>query len=204
VEHPPSLALHVTAATLTPACAPTHTLLCSDVATSGGVSPSGAGQYVYLIGDRGTGSPIKSISFGITYGNNDLSGRFDHVGVDVLSWQSCATSESPSELWPAPGSSNTLAWANPECSTSHPLVAGYFYLSAFSPDALWVTKPLGATAASIARCDNSNVTLESTRLGHAAFSASGDVGCNPCFTNCESPTPVEVSTWSGIKSLFGR
>jgi hypothetical protein len=106
-------------------------------------------------------------------------------------------------VWPAPGSSNTLAWSDAPCSPTKPLVAGYFYVSAFSPDTLWATGPAG-NPARVTLCDDSQVNVATARLGNAMFNAAGSGGCNPCSSDCEPPIAVEKTTWSGIKALFTR
>ncbi len=202
-ERAASIALHV-APNAAPSCSSSTPALCADIVTSGTTAPAGPGRYVYMLGDRGTGSPVRSIHCGITYGNRQLSGRFDGTGIDIVSWHSCATTESPSELWPAPGSSITLNWSSPECSTSRPLVAGYFYVSAFSSDTLRVTRGVDNSPARVTRCDNVAVNMADARLGTAVFGPGGGSGCNPCTANCELPIPVQRSTWGGIKALWTR
>jgi hypothetical protein len=134
------------------------------------------------------------------------------AGVDVYTWTLCATLEFSSTGWPQSGGGNLITWdATTRCQTTAPsvqlgvvAVAGYFYLAAYSPDLMRVTRRPVDNAAKVANCGSVEDDVDwcfpgqdfATHLGAAGF---GRGGINPCGRSC--PDPVESSTWSGVKAL---
>ncbi len=102
----------------------------SDVLTHGDLYPQHYLAYV-LITDFDTKEGIAGVQFGVSY--DDSVGR----GVDVLSWQDCALYQWPMDAWPGANSGNLLTWdQNEGCQQDDPVVVGFFYLTAYSPDRL--------------------------------------------------------------------
>lgn len=185
---------------------------CTSVITSGSLHPQHYFAYVVVAGAYSSGAPrsgISGVQFGIDY---DGAGQ---SGVDIFSWTSCGSTETPSSGWPGPGGGNLITWNSvTRCQTEEPDVppqgasatSGYFYLTAYSPDALRITPRPDDGFAMIRDCllvdaviEADGVVQNPSRLGTAAFSADGAVpGYNPCNTS----TPVVLKTWSGIKALY--
>ena len=100
------------------------------VVTAGNVDPQGYYAYV-LITDYDVRRGLAGAQFGISYDDSDK------VGVDILSWQSCALYEWPMDGWPGSDTGNLLTWNQAEdCQEKTPLPVGFFYLIANSPDRL--------------------------------------------------------------------
>lgn len=86
--------------------------------------------------------------------------------------------------------------------------AGYFYLSATSPDELRIRPNPEDQVASVRDCRAVWTRLEyewqprtPSPLGFASFSADGS---NPGHAPCGPQViPVQKTTWGGIKALFG-
>jgi hypothetical protein len=98
------------------------------IATHGDVNAQG--YYVYvLVTDYDLRRGIAGVQFGVSYDDSSDS------GVDVLSWQSCALYEWPMDGWPASDNGNLLTWNQADdCQDKMPLVVGFFYVVAHSPD----------------------------------------------------------------------
>jgi len=100
------------------------------VTTAGNVDPQGYYAYV-LITDYDVRRGMAGTQFGISYNDSEK------VGVDILSWQSCALYEWPMDSWPASDTGNLLTWNQAEdCQEKLPLPVGFFYVIAYSPDRL--------------------------------------------------------------------
>ena len=99
--------------------------------------------YAVLAAFNGSpGEGLAGISCGIDY--DGLTGS----GVDVFEWNVCRDGlQFPNGNWPDPGTGNRITWINTTgCQTTEPsengvtAVAGYFYISSYSPDRLSVTE----------------------------------------------------------------
>src|SRR5512140_1626554 len=167
-----------------------------------------------LVTDADPAAGIGGLQFGIDYG----SGIADVVGVDVFNWTLCATLESlqPSPRWPQSGGGILITWPYsgfPElCQRYEPggpgtgvvATAGYFYCGAYSDAVLAITpRPLDNMAKVIdcsgveENIQGIGVTHTPSHLGSVGFGTIQ--GYNPCGLN----TPVDNSTWSEVKSLYG-
>ncbi|TPW12805.1 MAG: hypothetical protein FD129_1397, partial [bacterium] len=142
------------------------------------------------------GSPqsgVQGVQFGVTYDGSP------GAGVDVFGWSACAAGQITTGGWPAPGAGINLIWNS--CHVEEPhgtghgvaVVAGYFYLSAYSPDRLELTNAESQHGLPITDCNQvqtSGFDSAPPRRGHAVFSPAGDQsGWNPC-----TPTPLTTGS----------
>jgi hypothetical protein len=192
--------------------APNYVPPCQNVRTSGSLSP--AVHYAYLLIANGftnglVNSGLAGLQCGIHYDGAASA------GVDVFSWTRCCDLEFSSTGWPNSGGGTILTWdATNHCQRFEPggagtgvaAVAGYFYLSAYSPDLMRVRPRPVDGMAKVASCQAQETLLEGagyfpvpSPLGYAAFSAGGNV---PGYSPCTTGTPVVHKTWSDIKTLF--
>lgn len=197
------LLLHVVPATGSPgpSCAVAPIQDCAtEVVTAGDLVPSRHYVYVLASGYENLGG----LAFGIAYDDGQPSGKTDKEALDIFSWTLCATQQylpSPPEVWPGPGSGTLILWdVQASCQTGPVATVGYFYVSAYGPDALQLTPRPSDTQANVVDCAAREHPLPSSALGRARFSAGAlEPGVNPCMT--EGPIPVRPATWSKIKTL---
>jgi len=205
--------VHVGAPTVKNACAIGPPDACENLVTAGTLATSSSGpfHFLYVLGapghplDENDPADLAGVQFGISYDGDNPDGMENGHGLDVFGWSICATLEFPSAGWPRPGTGNLVTWPQDRCQAGPLAVAGYFYVGAYGTDTFrLIPRPVDG-AAKVARCSGREVLLTDSDLGAAAFSAGGTVsGCNPCFTDCADATPVQRTTWSGVKTLFGR
>ena len=206
-SQPPKLLLHVGPAGRSNSCGSLVLESPEDVSTRGGLSAAGGPFYnVYLIASRGTLPTIGGLECGITYENGEPGDMRNGAGIDILEWTLCASAQIPAgqaPVWPAPGSGNMIAWdVSTDCQVGNKAVAGYFYLAAYSADALRLTPPPGQSEAHMVACDPISVPMSAADLGYVRFSSDTSVkGCNPVLEAC-AVVPVRAATWGGIKALF--
>jgi hypothetical protein len=108
---------------------------CFGLVTAAPLNPEG--YFVYLlVSDLDPEAGIGGLQCGVSYDPAPGS------GIDVVSWRLCAAAEYPHGTWPEVGGGNFIAW---NIGSSHPVtgcqkdpvaVAGYFYISTYSPDRL--------------------------------------------------------------------
>lgn len=174
-------------------------------------SPDGPFYYVYLlVCDASDSTKVGGFECGITYpGSYNPAG--DPTGpITVFSWTNCATMEFPSTGWPAPGGGNAITWSAANCPGTRSLpsnrysviaIGGFFYLGAYAPSRMMVTRRPVSGHASVADCQARTDYIDQplqTSLGWAGF---GQVGYNACG---EHIIPVQPTTWSAIKSTYGH
>ena len=208
-DNKPKILLHLKALTTKNQCTTWGNLAdCTQAVTRGQVGGA-AGPFYYMYMLVATG-PYRSSA----NGGNDLGVAgtqcgvdFDGVagsGVEVFTWNLCATLEFVSTGWPQDGGGNLITWdSTNKCQKSEVAIAGYFYCGAYSSDTFkLIARPVDS-AAKIADCNSTEVTLDPAGdLGFAKFSAAGDQdGCNPCNARCDG-VPVEATTWSKIKGIY--
>lgn len=188
------LALHLLPRTTKNACGRADaTPPCSNIVTNGGLYPTL--YYAYLLVTNGDPvGGLAGLQCGISYDGTA------HSGVDIFSWNLCATLDFRSGNWPAAGGGNLITWdSNSRCQRNEPggpgsgvmAAAGYFYVAAYSPDALQLTVRPNDGQAKVADCNSVESTLEGGGvhhvppvLGSASFSAGGATpGYNPCGTS---------------------
>lgn len=177
------------------------------------LSLPGSGPYfwTYLLVCNGSDSTgVAGMEMGLNY-----AGGFEPSGnptfpICVFGWSRCADLEFPFNNWPAPGSSNLLTWTTAHCNIarSEPgvprsviAIGGYMYMGAYQPAQMFVIPRPVSGRAKVADCSSreDDITFYvPSHLGIAGF--GGAAGYNPCG----APTPVENTTWGGVKTLIGK
>lgn len=170
----------------------------SVVATTAPLYPVCYFAYV-LVAEGSPTAGVGGVSFGIEYDAADSS------GVDIFSWHLCADAESPTAGWPASGTGNTVSW-NPDtnCQRSEPggggtgvmAGAGYFYLTAYTPDLLYVRPHPVTGLATVTSCTGVEDVIAPPDschtypypLGFAGF--GGYSGYNPCAYHGGCPCQI--------------
>lgn len=200
----PKIFLHLTPAIAKNACGeigPGYLANCSNAATAGQLNTP---YYVYLVAARGDLPGIAGLQCGISYQQDSPANENDGIGLDVFGWTLCAALEfiTPSaSAWPEAGGGSIITWDSlNDCQQGETAVAGYFYVTAYSSDVLYVTARPADDAAKVADCDANEYILDpalsgpTTDLGYVAFSAGqAEPGCNSC-TGFDCPT---VDYWPG-------
>jgi hypothetical protein len=148
------------------------------VVTKGNLYPAKYTAYILVV--DGSHAGISGCQFGIAF--NDTLKK----GVDILDWQECSLFNWPMQGWPTESrTGNLLTWnQDTDCDTTGIRVGGYFYLTAYSPDRLYLTARPVDNKAAVADC---GVTTSSRgevidfiapeNLGFADF--GGGEGYNP-------------------------
>lgn len=139
------------------------------------------------------------------------------IGIDIVEWSNCGTLEFPyptRDNWFKNGSGgNLITWATDvACQRYEPsgagtgvtAVAGYFYLTAYTPDRLEIVPRAVDGWAKVADCNSSETIVAGpgapirsrSYLGYAEFSDGAvTAGHNPCGL----AKVVVPSTWTGVK-----
>jgi hypothetical protein len=148
------------------------------VVTKGGLYPAKYTAYVLVV--DGSDAGISGCQFGIAF--NDTLKK----GVDIIDWQECSLFNWPMQGWPSESlTGNLLTWnQDTDCDTTGIRVAGYFYLTAFTPDRLQlIPRPVDNKAA-VASCGITPSSrgevidfISSDNLGFIDF--GGGEGYNP-------------------------
>lgn len=182
---------------------------CSEMVTKGTLFPETYYAFICVTdGDRSVG--IAGMQFGIEY--NSATNQ----GVDIWEWTMCAALEfpQPAPPWPSSRGGNLITWDGANaCERDEPggsgtgvtAVAGYFYMTAYTPDVLKITvRPVDGLA-KVADCEAFESILEGpgapvfpkSHLGFASFSEGATVaGYNPCGI----AKPVQDATWGEVKN----
>jgi hypothetical protein len=194
----PKVLLHIGSTTAKNACAPANLTSCGDVDVEGLSRADGSAPYfVYLIVARGTTScSIAGVQCAIDYSwsyNHGPGAKSDGQGIDIHSWTLCATLEFKNTVWPDPGGGNLITWdATSNCQTRDLAIAGYFYVTAYAPDDLRITKRPVDDYVAVADCSGNVIPLGYRAAGGVGFSPTGNSGhgCNPCWQDCFIVDPV--------------
>lgn len=162
---------------------------CQTATTAGTV---GTPRFVYLLGVRGHLPSISAVECGLIYQDGNPSGQSDGVGIDIFSWTRCGSldyASPPPRAWPAPGGGNLIVHDSVQsCQTGETAVMGYFYMTAYSPDALHIVARPSTDRAGVTDCGALETPVAGRDLGSIRFTASGgDNGCNPCVAPCPDP-----------------
>ncbi len=205
----PKILLHLKALTTKNMCTTYSDLAdCTTAITRGALATPGTGPFYFAFVEvananyrnsdlGGNNLGIAGVQFGINYNNAA------NTGVDVFTWNLCATLEFVSTGWPAAGGGNLITWdSTNKCQKGEVSIAGYFYCGAYTADRLALTaRPVDGNA-KVADCNSTEILLNAGEdLGFANFTASGEEdGCNPCISTCI--TPVKPTTWSQIKGSY--
>ena len=171
-----------------------------------------ARYFVYILGadnDPDVNAFLTGFQLGISYDENQGGNN----GLAILDWQHCSDLEWPRDDWPQSGSGNTITWAVDACQTDRIAVAGYFYLSAYTPSIMAIIPFPVTGVVKVANCYGAESPLETVvpmsavgwvSMGGAAVGTDSD-GCNPILETCtgvNQTTPVEPITWGRLKTLF--
>jgi len=203
----PKILLHVTAPTVKNICGRAQLADCLSANSSGSTveSPDGPFHFVYLLLDRGHLTSTRGFICGITYENMAAGAQNNGTGLDIFDWVSCGEGGELETIvpWPRPGSQILRYWSgdHDECYNAKVAVTGYFYVGAYGPDTLRITKPPDNKYIAVLDCfPQEDFILTTEDLGWATFSQGAAApGCNPCVGPCGS-TPVQPVTWGAIKS----
>lgn len=209
-DNNPKILLHVKAVTTKNPCTTWGNLAdCTTAVTRGSLVTSASGPFYFLYVLVATGSYRASSIGGTDLG---LAGaqfgiQYDPVassGLDVFTWNLCATLEFVSNNWPESGGGELLTWDSAtKCQLAEVAVAGYFYCGAYSSDLVkLVARPVDDLM-KVASCQSNEITLDPASAGgSASFTAGGTTdGCNPCAASC-SGVPVEATTWTRVKTMY--
>ena len=191
------IALHITpAGSVVPPCNPGVTAP-TVVYQTPASSPSSF-FWTYLLVCNGSDSTgVQGMEMGIQF----------PAPIQIYNWTLCGDLQFPDGIWPNSGGSNLITWVNANCNNdrSEPAIprtviaiGGFFYMGAYGPSQMFVTPRPVSGFAKVADCSSreDNITTNvPSHLGVAGF--GGASGYNPCG----APTPVQSSTWSGIKRL---
>ena len=198
------------------ACALAPTSI-TDIVTRANASGDGSARYfVYLLAspEQLVGAPeaeqpgLAGLQIGIDYKER----KDPRDGLHIFSWQSCSNLEWRQDTWPEPGSGNTITWVAPEnCNKKPIVVAGYFYVAAYSPSFLAVTGYPTTDLVKTASCSAAEsipdraIGLDRVgwvSMGGGAIGADTD-GCNPLLEPCVSqPVAANPMTWGQLKGKF--
>ncbi len=128
-------------------CTRGRVALPDSIVTEAGLYPLKYTVYA-LVADGTPGAGVVGCQFGIAF--NDTLKK----GVDVLDWQECSLLNWPSVGWPdESGTGNMLTWnQSTDCDTSGFRVAGYFYVTAYSPDRLSIIPRPADGVAAVSSC----------------------------------------------------
>lgn len=185
IDGRPKLLIHLATKTTKSTCGTRGAVACDQVKTAGALYPTVYFAYLMVAGaDAAAG--VGGLQCGLQY-----DGRAG-FGVDVFSWNLCATLEFVSTGWPASGGGNLITWDTAtKCQRFEPggtgtgvsAAAGYFYMGAYTPDLLRVTNRPVDGKAKLADCVSNEMLLFTSDLGAANFTAAGNVpGINSCLT----------------------
>lgn len=199
----PKILLHLTATVAKNPCAAGFLANCTTAVTNGELNRP---TFAYLLVQPANVPDLAGVQCGIRYENGQPGDEANGTGIDIFAWTLCATLEFPTEgpdKWPKPGGGNLITWDRVNNCQSTIAVAGFFYLTAYSADRLILTERPVDGLAKVARCTAEEFNVVPGNLGFASFSAGAvTAGCTPCYTPCAQPVPIQVTTWSGIKTLF--
>lgn len=159
---------------------------CHDIVTAAPGDPTGdTGYFVYVLvrnADSTGTQTLAGVQFGIEYEGGP------GTGIQVNDWQDCGSLEFPSSAWPASGSGNLLTWSPvSDCQTAELVVAGYFYVTPYSPATMRLVPRPGDGLAAVATCDIAVTDVYPRRLGWVSFGAASRAGDDDGFNPCLEP-----------------
>lgn len=176
---------------------------------------NGPFYFTYLLVCNGSDSTgIAGMEMGIDY-QGAIAPEGGAFPISIFAWHNCGDIEWNLGDWPAPGTGNMITWdrvnncqdvlTQPDVKHTVIAVGGYFYMGAYGPATMSVIPRPVSGRAKVADCRPNPAETDITdmvpsHLGVAGFGAMYSQGYNPCG----APTPVENTTWSGVKSLFKK
>ena len=177
----------------------------------------GKDYFVYLLGtseipldddfhDPGEPLGLAGMQLGIAYEESSEPGQ----GLEVTQWNRCSDLDFPDDVWPASGTGNTITWVTPEnCRLNDIVVAGYFYVSAYTPSTMSIVGfPHHTGVVKVDNCEIAEsvlVEIPMDRVGWVSLGGAKGVdsdGCNPVLEPCSGPVPVRPTTWGRIKAKY--
>ena len=182
----PRLALHIEAPTSKRACGQTQLACPNEIVTTGELHQL---YKVYVVLLDWNNIAMRQIQFGIDY---DAA---ESTGVDVLSFESCASTSVPIGDWPNPGSQLLQTYSTCQVITSNEaFVLGWFWVTAETPGSLSIG-PLNlweGNAGTVCRfwnCSLEEKILNPARYGKIGLGGAPSLGCGfidifpaPCCT----------------------
>ena len=119
----------------------------TQVVTKGDLFPARYAAYALVV-DGTPGEGISGVEFGIAF--NDTLKK----GIDIIDWQECSLFNWPMPGWPVESTTgNLLTWnVVTDCDTTGYRVAGFFYLTAYSPDRLRIVPRPASSMAAVIDC----------------------------------------------------
>ncbi len=169
----------------------------------------GATYYVYVLGSPSTLKDQNDGLTGIQLALDYLVADSANVNLKIFGWQPCSVLDFPQDDWPESGTGNTITWtANPStCQRRDLVVAGYFYVLAYTPVTLSVVGYPSTGKGKIANCAGAEVVVDVSQLGWVSFGGASRAGvtggCNPLVAPCvKSNTRTEPATWGRLKTMF--
>lgn len=161
-------------------CAGGRMVTADKIVTKGDLFPARYTAYALVV-DGTPGAGISGVQFGLAF--NDTLKK----GVDILDWQECSLFNFPTEGWPTESfTGNLLTWNQiNDCDSTGIRVAGYFYVTAYSPDRLRLIPRPVDNQASVISCGVTTSTpneevidvIPTEDLGFVDF--GGGPGYNP-------------------------
>jgi len=152
-------------------------------------------------GDQENG--VAGLSCGLEYNSGTSS------GVEMWGWTMCADGlEFPNARWPEAGGGNILTWN--ECQQEEPggvgtgvtAVAGFFYITAYSPDRFEIIENRGLFSGPellVADCSAAETDIPREAAGWLGFSDDdSEKGELPCLE-----FEVSETTWGDVKNKYG-
>ncbi|TPW16277.1 MAG: hypothetical protein FD129_754, partial [bacterium] len=186
----PMILLHIDAPTGKNPCAPPP-LRMQDVVTAAPSDPSGgSGYFVYVLVRNADSTGLQSLAgfeFGIEYEGDAGS------GIQIHDWHHCGALQFPMPDWPASGTGNLITW-DPvnQCQMSELSVAGYFYVTPYSPATMRLVPRQVSGRATVADCESAEADVYPRRLGWLSFGGAALAGDTDGFNpGLEPPTGTE-------------
>jgi hypothetical protein len=181
---------------------------CASIVTAGRIQPYFFCPLLVTDGDAVAG--VGGLECGISYATPN---NF------YIDWFTCASNEFPTDgvngPWPQPLSSNRIVWdTSTRCQRFEPAgagtgvvaIAGSFYILPYSPGRVEITPSLASGLARVWDCsgtedvvEGGSVIRDPSHLGYVSFSWNG---ATPGYSPCGLVTPVQTTTWGGIKAQY--
>jgi len=194
------IALHLTSSTTKIPCGPVQISCQWD---SSGIVVSGELEQeynVYVLLADWESDPFTQIQIGVYYSG----------GVNVINFQSCASSVTSIGGWPGSGSQLVMSYSSCESTKSDSLfVLGWFRVIAHIPGSLGLTpllvEPGSTGVCRLIDCDSNEKILSPERIGVVSFGGAGSLGpFDPCSMFIDAyPGPCCLASSCVVNSSLG-
>lgn len=173
----------------------------------------GVGPYYFayvLVCNASDSTGIAGMELGIDYagGVNEEGGFYP---ICVYNWTACGDLQFPYTGWPGPGGSNLITWdADHHCQNTPSeelvkysviAVGGYFYMGVYGPAQMFIIPRPVSGYAKVADCEAREDVISNYVPSHLGVAGWGGL---PGYNPCGAPTPVNKTTWGGVKSLLSH